>query len=437
MEERYIVVLGAGESGIGAAILAQKLGHKVFVSDKGKIKTQYQEELKKYGIPYEEGQHTEEEIFKASEVVKSPGIPDKVPLVRRLRHKRIPVISEIEFASRYTKAKIIGITGSNGKTTTTKLLFHLLKEGGVDVEIAGNVGPSFARCVAEKEVSWYVLELSSFQLDGIDTFRPDIALLLNITPDHLDRYDYKLENYIRSKFRIIKNQKEGDLFLYYAADENIAKHLAEYDVRSNCIPIDHRDIDKTKIKVGNISFAMQESNLKGLHNYLNALFAVSVALELGVSEQQIQKGLNTFINVPHRLEVVREINGVEFINDSKATNVDAVYYALQAMVKPIIWIVGGQDKGNDYTALLPLAKERVKVIVALGLDNRKIKEIFSPEVREILESQSAADAVQKAFRIAQKGDVVLLSPACASFDLFKNYEDRGEQFKLAVHNLKV
>ena len=435
-KRRYIAVLGGGESGVGAAILAQKMDHEVFVSDKGPIKEKYKKELEQYGIPYEENQHTEAKIFSAEEIIKSPGIPDTVPLVKELRQKGIPVISEIEFASRYTRAKIIGITGSNGKTTTTKLIYHVLKSGGLNVEIAGNVGPSFARKVAAAKVDYYVLELSSFQLDGIDQFRPDIALLLNISPDHLDRYAYKMENYIRSKFRIIENQKKGDLFYYGADDENISAYIEEGNQKPTQIPVYKKDIDKDEIKIGRKVFAMQKSSLMGLHNYLNALFAVRVALELGVEEYSIQKALNSFSNAPHRMEFVREIDGVEFINDSKATNVEAVYYALQAMEKPIVWMIGGQDKGNDYDSLLPFVRKKVKGIVCLGLDNQKLIKVFGKEIKYIVESQNAIDAVQKAFQFANKGDVVLLSPACASFDLFKNYEDRGEQFKLAVYNLK-
>lgn len=430
------VVLGGGESGVGAAILAQKLGHEVFVSDKGKIKDSYKEELEKRGIPYEEGQHDENRIEKADQVVKSPGIPDKAPLVVHLVERGVPVISEIEFAFPHTDAFLIGITGSNGKTTTTKLIYHLLRTAGWNVGLAGNVGYSFARCVAEEHYDHYVLELSSFQLDGIRDFRSNIAMLLNITPDHLDRYDYQLEKYIRSKFRIIMNGQPGDLFLYNGEDENIASLLELIPPAVETIAVTSQAIKDHSLVLNGAIFDLRPTALRGRHNYANALFAVHTLMRLGVEKEVIERGLRSFVPVPHRLEPVGTIGGVQYLNDSKATNVDAVYYALQAMEQPVIWIVGGQDKGNDYGPLLPLVREKVKALVCLGLDNEKLRAVFGEIAPQLVETQSAAAAVQAASQLAAAGDVVLLSPACASFDLFKNYEDRGDQFRRAVKALK-
>lgn len=435
-KQQKTVVLGAGESGVGAAILARKMGHEVFVSDQGKIADRFKKELIDHAIPYEEGQHTWDQIDIADEVIKSPGIPDKVPLVKHLLTKGIPVISEIEFAARYTDAKLIGITGSNGKTTTTQLTYHVLKHAGLDVGMAGNVGISFARAVAEDTKSIYVLELSSFQLDGIQQFRPHIALLLNITPDHLDRYEYKMENYIASKFRIQMNQRREDTFLYNREDANITDFLSGKELIPKGIGLGFENIKEQQVTFAGSTFDLTNSPLKGLHNHQNALFAVAVAKLLGVKEESIQEALTTFKSVPHRMEVVAEIDGVTYINDSKATNIDAVYYALEAMEKPTVWIVGGEDKGNDYSALLPLVEKKVKAIVCLGLDNQKIIDTFGELVASIQETQSARAAVERSRALALPGEVVLLSPACASFDLFKNYIDRGDQFRAAVLKIK-
>ncbi len=426
-----LTILGAGESGIGAALLARKYGHDVFVSDRGAIKEAFKRELESHGVAYEEQQHSWERISQADEVVKSPGIPDHVPIIKELVSKGIPVISEIEFAGRYTTAKLIGITGSNGKTTTTRLAHHLLAEAGLDAGMAGNVGKSFARSLSEDRMyPYYVLELSSFQLDGIRGFRPDIALLLNITPDHLDRYEYKMQNYIRSKFRIAMNQQPEDVFLYNAEDENIGGYMQTHRLRPRLHPISGGMIEENRLHVGGCTFDMRESSLRGRHNFMNALFALSAAKLWGASDEALQRGLNTFVNVAHRMERVAFIGGVEYINDSKATNVDAVFFALDAMDKPVVWIAGGQDKGNDYGPLMELVKTKVRALVCLGVDNRKLLDTFSGI--PAAEARSAEDAVAKASSLARPGDAVLLSPACASFDLFKNYEDRGEQFKEAV-----
>jgi UDP-N-acetylmuramoylalanine--D-glutamate ligase len=433
---KNIVILGAGESGVGAALLAQQNRHHVFVSDRGGIAEKYKRELESHGIAYEEGQHTPERILQADEVIKSPGIPDHVPLIKDLVRKGIPVIAEIEYAARYHQSKVIGITGSNGKTTTTRLAFHLLQTAGLDVEMGGNVGKSFARCLTERHRAYYVLELSSFQLDGIVDFRPDIGMLLNISPDHLDRYDYKMENYIRSKFRITMNQRAGDVFLYQAENEHIAAFLPEHKVTAAAVPLKREALTAEGIKVGERDFDLRQTKLRGEHNYFNALFASTAALHWGAEPEAIQRGLETFTPVPHRMEVIAMHQGVEYINDSKATNVDAVYYALDAMPKGVVWIAGGQDKGNDYEPLLPLVREKVRALVALGIDNTKLKATFGGLVDTFVETGSAEAAVQKAAGLARAGEKVLLSPACASFDLFKNYEQRGELFKAAVLDLK-
>lgn len=427
-----IAILGAGESGTGAALLAKAKGYEVFVSDLGELQDHYRQELADNGIPFEEGRHTWERIITADEVIKSPGIPDKAPLVKALRENGIPVISEIEFAGRYAEAFIIGITGSNGKTTTTRLTWHLLQTAGLKAGLGGNVGYSFARLVLEGQWNYYVLELSSFQLDGVVSFRPDIAMLLNITPDHLDRYDYKMENYVASKFRIAMNQHPEDLFIYNADDQNIAGFLRQHAIAARGLPIGESAVSGKQISAGRVSFDMEDTPLQGRHNFMNALFAVNAAQALGVSEADIRKGLESFVNVPHRMEQVGRIAGATYINDSKATNVDAVFYALDAMATPVIWIVGGQDKGNDYEPLRPLVKEKVKAIVCLGQENGKIIDFFSNDVSNIAETRSAEDAVRAAMAYATAGDTVLLSPACASFDLFRNYEDRGDQFRAAV-----
>lgn len=436
MTNKKISILGAGESGVGAALLAAKQGYEVFVSDRGPIREKYKAELEQHGIPYEEGRHSEERISEGTEIVKSPGIPDEVPLVRALRTAGKAVISEIEFAARFTEALLIGITGTNGKTTTTQLTYHLLREGGPSVGMAGNVGNSFARLLAEEAPKErYVLELSSFQLDGIEQFRPHIAMLLNISPDHLDRYEYKFEKYVAAKFRIMRNQKMDDVFLFNGDDDTIGRYLKRLEPVPQLMALTHRNIEGERLHLDHQSFDLSGAALKGRHNAMNALFAIAAARLLGVRDEKIQQALKTFVNVPHRLERVAEIAGVTYYNDSKATNVDSAYYALEAMQGPVIWIAGGQDKGNDYSLLLPLVREKVKAVVCLGLDNEKIKGAFQNSVDILKETKSAEEAVQTAARLAETGDVVLLSPACASFDLFRNYEDRGEQFKKAVNNL--
>ncbi|MCI4648315.1 UDP-N-acetylmuramoyl-L-alanine--D-glutamate ligase [Phaeodactylibacter sp.] len=433
---KNIVILGAGESGVGAALLAQQNRHHVFVSDRGGIAEKYKRELESHGIAYEEGQHTRERILQADEVIKSPGIPDHVPLIKELVSKGIPVIAEIEYAARYHQSKVMGITGSNGKTTTTRLAFHLLQTAGFDVEMGGNVGKSFARCLTEPHRAYYVLELSSFQLDGIVDFRPDIGMILNISPDHLDRYDYKMENYIRSKFRISMNQRPEDVFLYQAKNEHIAAFLPEHDIRAEALPMLRAALTENGFIAGGHHFDLQPAKLRGEHNAFNALFATTAALRWGAAPEAIQRGLENFTPVPHRMELVGTYQGVEYINDSKATNVDAVYYALDAMPKGVVWIAGGQDKGNDYEPLLPLVREKVRAMVALGIDNTKLKATFEGLVDTFVEARSAEEAVEQAARLAKNGEKVLLSPACASFDLFKNYEQRGELFKAAVRQLK-
>ncbi len=432
---KYIVILGAGESGVGAAKLAQHLGMRVFVSDFGKIKEEFKQELINNKIEFEEEKHTEEKILNADEVIKSPGIPDKAPIIKKLKEKNIPVISEIEMAARYTDAKLIAITGSNGKTTTTLLTYHLLKNAGINVGLAGNIGYSFAAQVIENKFDYYVLELSSFQLDGIKEFRADIAILLNITPDHLDRYEYKLENYIQSKFRIGMNQKDDDIFIHNSKDENIISYLKNKEINHPTIQVDDSNQSGSHLKVGGYTFDMQTCSLKGEHNMFNATCAILAAQSVGIKNEDIQQGLETFVNVPHRLEVVAEINGVQYINDSKATNVDATYYALKAMTRPVIWIAGGTDKGNDYTPIFPWAEKNVKALICMGVDNSKLLEGFNPIIKNIEETSSAKEAVERAGIYAEPGDVVLLSPCCASFDLFNNYEHRGNLFKEAVSQL--
>lgn len=431
-----IAILGAGESGVGAALLAQQKGFEVWVSDKGAIHPNFKKELEENKIPYEELQHTKEKIFDATQVIKSPGIPDKVPLIKELKERGIPVISEIEFASKYTDATIIAITGSNGKTTTTKLTYHLLHTAGYDVAVGGNIGTSFARLLSGGNHAYYVLELSSFQLDGIRDFRPNVSVLLNITPDHLDRYEYKMENYIASKFQIIQNQKGNDLFIYNGLDKNITTYLQDRQLTIKETIVKEIFHSKNKLTVGVSEFDTTSCSLKGMHNMFNASCAIHAAKAVGMDDTFIQQGLNTFINAPHRLEHVAEIDGVEFINDSKATNVDSVYYALKAMDKPVIWVAGGTDKGNDYNAIESLVLEKVKAIICLGVDNTPIIETFIGKIEIIEETQSCKEAIRASQQYAHVGDVVLLSPACASFDLFKNYIDRGDQFKAAVLEIK-
>lgn len=443
--KKRIVILGSGESGTGAALLARHLGYDVFVSDSGAIKDRYKKELDAQGIAWEENRHTPDAILNAAEIIKSPGIPEKSEVMQAVRAKGINVIGEIEFGWRHAgKCSIVAITGSNGKTTTTELTFHLMKAAGLPVRMGGNIGNSFARmalddiCAGKTKDATrvFVLEVSSFQLDDIQQFRPKIAVLLNITPDHLDRYDYKLENYAQAKFRITMNQKRGDVFIFNGFDPVIAGQPMQA-AGPKRIAIRRGFYKNGRINIGRShAFDMTKGNLRGPHNMFNAVCAIRASLLLGADPLKVQDGLNTFVPPPHRLERVAVKNGVTWINDSKATNVDSVFYALQAMETPTVWIVGGQDKGNDYTPLFPWVKKKVKGIVCMGLDNSKIVSAFKDLKKHMIETKSMADAVNAAAKWATAGDTVLLSPACASFDLFKNYEDRGEQFRQAVQNLK-
>jgi UDP-N-acetylmuramoylalanine--D-glutamate ligase len=441
-----LVVLGGGESGVGTAILGKKEGYEVFVSDFGKIKQNYKDVLINNDIEWEEETHTETKILNADVVMKSPGIPDKSPIVKKLHEKQIPVISEIEFAAPFTKAITIGITGSNGKTTTTMLTYHLLKAGGLNVGLGGNIGKSFAWQVAENNFDYYVLELSSFQLDGIINYKPHIAILANISPDHLDRYEYKYENYIASKFRITMNQTADDYFIYDADDEAIGNWLKQNKTNAQLIPFSitktfqkgaYLKDNKMEVIINEEEFIMETEYiaLEGKHNMKNAMAATSVAQLMKIRKETIRESLSNFQGVEHRLEKVLKIQNVQYINDSKATNVNATFFALDSMTGPTVWIVGGVDKGNDYSELMSLVHEKVKAIVCLGVDNKKIIDAFGNVVDVMIEVDSMNDAVKMAQRLAEKGDTVLLSPACASFDLFENYEDRGNQFKYAVKNL--
>jgi UDP-N-acetylmuramoylalanine--D-glutamate ligase len=441
-----IAILGGGESGVGAALLAQAKGYEVFLSDKGHLGSDYRQTLIEHGIAFEEGQHTEAQILDASEVIKSPGIPETAPLVQQLYAQQTPVISEIEFAARYTKSKKIAITGSNGKTTTTLLIYHLLKSAGLNVGLGGNIGESFAKQVIEDNFDWFVLELSSFQLDNMYEFKADVGVLLNITPDHLDRYGYNFQNYVNAKFRLLQNMGPNDDFIYFAQNEAIQKELERKQFNVNYLPI---SLQKNAGKGGFFSDGIlhithtqttfeieaDELPIKGPHNVLNALSAGLAAQAAGLTNEQIRTGLLTFKNASHRLELVRLLNGVQFVNDSKATNVDSVFYALSSFQSPIILIAGGVDKGNDYTQIEALVRQKVKALVCLGKDNSKLLSFFTPIVPIIVETQAVEDAVAQARALSQPGDVVLLSPACASFDLFKNYEDRGNQFKAVVLEL--
>lgn len=442
-----LVILGGGESGVGTAILGQQKGYDVFVSDFGKIKENYKEVLSINGIAWEDEKHTEELILNADVVMKSPGIPEKAPIVKKLIEKGIPVISEIEFAVQFTDATTIGITGSNGKTTTTLLTYHLLKEAGLNVGLAGNIGKSFAWQVAENKHDIYVLELSSFQLDGIINYKPHIAIITNISPDHLDRYNYDYNLYIGSKFRITKNQTEADYLIYDNEDEAIQNWLNNNKIKANKVPfslitkpenqgafLEDNNINST-INKELFTMPINELALEGKHNIKNAMAATAVAQLLNIRKQTIRESLTNFQGAEHRLEKVLKIQGVQYINDSKATNVNSVFYALDSMTTPTVWIVGGVDKGNDYDELMPLVREKVKAIVCLGVDNIKIINAFNNVVDVMVETTSMSEAVQLAQRLAEKGDSVLLSPACASFDLFENYEDRGQQFKQAIFNL--
>lgn len=444
---KKIVILGGGESGVGAALLAKAKGFEVFLSDKGMLSDKYKETLSQNNIPFEEGEHTEAKILDASEVIKSPGIPDKVELIKKLHSLRIPVISEIEFASRYTKAKIIAITGSNGKTTTTLLTYHLLKNAGLNVGLAGNIGDSFAKQVIEDTFDYFVLELSSFQLDNCFDFKADVAILLNITPDHLDRYNYNFQDYTESKFRILQNMNSADDFIYYQESEALINELSKRtDLTATRLPVSliekveqggslQNDILNVQYQQQSFDFPVSALPIKGSHNAINAMCAVLVCQSLGLDNEQITAGLKSFQSVEHRLEPCGEFKGVQYINDSKATNVDSVFYALGSYSDSIILIMGGVDKGNDYRQIEQLVTQKVKALICMGKDNSKLVEFFGKKVSMIFSVDSMQKAVQLASDLGTEGDVVLLSPACASFDLFKNYEDRGRQFKAAVAGL--
>lgn len=444
--DKRIVILGAGESGTGAAVLAKSKGFEVFVTDLGKIKPAYKEILFNYEIDWEEEQHTERLILNADEVIKSPGISDKADIIQLILKKKIPVISEIEFAGRYTDAKKICITGSNGKTTTTSLLHHMLRRAGLNCGMAGNVGKSFAMQVATKQYDYYVIELSSFQLDGMYQFKPDISILLNITPDHLDRYGYNMQNYVDSKLRITQNLSEDDYFIYCSDDEITISELEKIVLRAKQLEFSqekkvkqgaHVENGNMVIKVNDdeMSIPLSELSLKGKHNTYNSMAASIASRVLDIKKEIIRECLQDFAGVEHRLERFIKVHGIEFINDSKATNVNSSWYALECMTAPTIWIVGGVDKGNDYSSLVPLVKDKVKAIVCLGVDNSKIHAAFKGTVDIIEDASSMKEAVLKAYKHGEKDDVVLLSPCCASFDLFKNYEDRGAQFKECVREL--
>jgi UDP-N-acetylmuramoylalanine--D-glutamate ligase len=441
-----IIILGAGESGAGSAILAKKHGFDVFVSDKGQVKDAYREILDKNKISWEEGTHSESIILSAKEVIKSPGIPENAPIIKKIREKGIPVISEIEFAGRYAKGIKICITGSNGKTTVTNLICHILKKAGKNAAMTGNVGNSFAIAVAEGNYDYYVIELSSFQLDGMYDFKADIAVLLNITPDHLDRYDYKLQNYIDSKFRITQNQQKKDFLIYWDGDPIIKKELSKKKYGMTLMPFSDEVKEGMAAYIENDELIIDYQNktnlmtihdfaLKGRHNTYNSMAAAIAGKILNIRKEVIRESLADFQGVEHRLEPVITVCGINFINDSKATNVNSTWYAIECMENNIIWIVGGVDKGNDYSELFPVVKKKVKAIVCLGKDNKKIIEAFKDKVATIVETTSMEEAVRSSYYLAKKGETVLLSPACASFDLFKNYEDRGRQFKQAVRNL--
>jgi UDP-N-acetylmuramoylalanine--D-glutamate ligase len=445
-QNRLLVVLGAGESGVGAAILAKAKGWRVFVSDGALIKQPYQQELTAHDISFESEQHTMSQILAADLVIKSPGIPEKAEVMKAIRQKGIQVVSEIEFAGYYSTAKHICISGSNGKTTTTMWCYHILKKAGLNVGLAGNVGQSFAKQVATENFDIYVLELSSFQLDDMFTFKADIAILTNITPDHLDRYAYQMQNYVNAKFRILQNQGPADYFIYNADDAIIAAQLGQIQTSAQLVPFSiqtpqlnggHADQQQLYININKqqLTMSIHELALKGKHNTQNALAAGIAARLVEIRTDIVRESLEDFVNVEHRMEFVAKVNGIEFINDSKATNINAAWFALESMEKPTVWIVGGVDKGNDYSELLDLVSQKVKAIVCLGLDNQKIIEAYKDKVEVIVEAKSAHEAVAFAYQLAKNDDAVLLSPACASFDLFSSYEDRGQQFKQAVRML--
>lgn len=444
-KNKHIAILGAGESGVGAAILAKKMGWNVFVSDFGTIKEEFKIELNERGFEWEEGKHSEERILNADLIIKSPGIPEKAPLIVKLREKGIKIISEIEFGGYYSKAKTICITGSNGKTTTTMLTYHILQKAKVNVGLAGNVGKSFAKQIAENDFDWYVLELSSFQLDDMFEFKADIAILMNITPDHLDRYNYEMQNYVDSKFRIIQNQTANDWFIYNFDDPIIKAEIEKRTIKAKTAPFSLKEemkiggyLNEQQITINiNQQFTMSihDLALKGKHNTQNSLASGIASRILEIRKEVVRESLEDFVNVEHRLEFVAKVHGIEFINDSKATNVNSTWFALETMDKPTVWIVGGVDKGNDYSELLALVKEKVKAIICLGVDNSKLIEAFSGSVETIVEARTAMEAVAYGYRLAKKDETVLLSPACASFDLFENYEERGNMFKEAVRSL--
>ena len=444
-ENKHISILGAGESGVGAAILAKKQGWNVFVSDFGSIKQEFKDELDTNELKWEEGQHTESVILNSDLVIKSPGIPDKAPIIKKLKEKGIKIVSEIEFGGYYSKAKTICITGSNGKTTTTMLTYHILRKAGINVGLAGNVGKSFAKQIATEDFEWYVLELSSFQLDDMFEFRADIAMLLNITPDHLDRYNYEMQNYVDSKFRILQNQTENDWFIYNYDDKIIQEEISKREIKAKKAPFSMTEdmsvgayTNEEQITINiNEKFIMSihDLALKGKHNSQNSMASAIAARVLDIRSAVVRESLTDFVNVEHRLEFVAKVHGIEFINDSKATNINSTWFALETMEKPTVWIVGGVDKGNDYTELMDLVKNKVKAIICLGLDNQKIIDTFSGVVETIVEAKSAMEAVAYGYRLASKDETVLLSPACASFDLFENYEQRGDMFKEAVRRL--
>jgi UDP-N-acetylmuramoylalanine--D-glutamate ligase len=443
---KRITILGSGESGTGAALLAKVKGFSVFVSDQAQIKDKYKQELIREEIPFEEGIHTLDRILEADLIIKSPGISPKAEVIKKAKEKGIEIVDELEFGFRFLQGKVIAITGTNGKTTTTLLTYHLLKEAGFNVALAGNVGESLARKVAYGLYDWYVIEISSFQLDGITSFQPEIGILLNITPDHLDRYEYKMENYVHSKFRLIEHMKPSGKFIYYADDEVTGREVEKRVMVPKTIPISlkqastdvHFDGKQMVFKMSSGSFFIKQSDttLKGPHNLINTMSAVTAAVLAGVSEEAIRLGLKTFKNAPHRLESIASIAGIEFVNDSKATNVDSVIYALGSYHQPLIWIAGGVDKGNDYRLIKEAVSEKVKVLICLGKENEKLKKFFTNIIPVIHETQSIKELVKIALSAGKAGDVVLLSPACASFDLFKNYEDRGTQFREAVLELK-
>ncbi len=445
--KKKVIILGAGESGTGAALLASQKGYDVFVSDGGAIGQSFKDELTAHSIPFEEGKHSVEKILDAALIIKSPGIPEKNEMMKQIRKSGIEVISEIEFAYWYKgESKIIGITGSNGKTTTTSMIYHIFETAGLDCAMVGNIGFSFARQVAKDPKKVYVAEISSFQLDDIKTFRPDIAIITNITEDHLDRYEYKFENYIKSKFRIIENQTKDDVFIYNVDDETTNKYVKQFLNESNPLPISmNKELPEgayisnaemhLKWKNEEVVMSVDDFAVKGKHNQYNTMAAGLTAVVMDLRKEKIRDAVQTFESLDHRMATVATIKGVEFINDSKATNVNSTWYALETMTKPVILILGGVDKGNNYSFVMDLVKEKVKAIVCMGTDNRKIHEAFGKDVELMVNTASAKDAVQAAFHFAEKGDVVLLSPACASFDLFKNYEDRGMQFIEAVKDL--